>query len=396
ALIGEAPSAAACGLTGRRLANRPSALRIASSPCSGRTFAFGSDHFGPPTAPSRIASALRAASSVAAGSGSPWRSIAMPPMSCSANLKSWPKRAATASRTGTVAETISGPMPSPGSTTMSACMEWMDLRGRIRCGGRPARADRAAAPGCGRAGNGPAGSGGGARIDGAGAGRVAAQDAVGDVEPRQRAGLDDVAAGAAALVFDALVVDAQRRLALGVGAEADAVHAVAFQRQLHAGGVGQGREQGVDRAVAQRALADLAAVRVRQLHLGAGAVAAVADGHRRQPEALAADATADQPLQVVVLDHALLLAQVLELREHLVELFVLHGVAQRAQAVADRGAAAVAAQHHLGVRPADVGGVHDLVGVAIAQHAVLVDAGFVRERVLAHDRLVALHRHADQ
>ena len=45
---------------GRRLAKRPSALRSARSPCSGRTVADGSSHFGPPTAPSRIASAARA------------------------------------------------------------------------------------------------------------------------------------------------------------------------------------------------------------------------------------------------------------------------------------------------------------------------------------------------
>jgi hypothetical protein len=57
ALIGEASSTAGCGTTGRRFANSPSALRSCSRPCSGRTLEFGSDHFGPPTAPSRIASA---------------------------------------------------------------------------------------------------------------------------------------------------------------------------------------------------------------------------------------------------------------------------------------------------------------------------------------------------
>ena len=54
---GEASTSAGCGATGRRLAYRPSALRIASSPCSGRTFAVGLSHFGPPTAPSSTASA---------------------------------------------------------------------------------------------------------------------------------------------------------------------------------------------------------------------------------------------------------------------------------------------------------------------------------------------------
>ena len=46
--------------TGRRLAKTPRPLRSPSSACSGRTVAFGSSHFGPPTAPSRTASAARA------------------------------------------------------------------------------------------------------------------------------------------------------------------------------------------------------------------------------------------------------------------------------------------------------------------------------------------------
>ena len=36
--------------------------------------------------------------------------------------------------------------------------------------------------------------------------------------------------------------------------------------------------------------------------------------------------------------------------------------------------------------------VHDLVGRALLEHAVLVDAGLVRERVAPDDRLVGLHR----
>ena len=44
---------------GRRLANSPRPPRRAKRACSGRTAAFGSSHFGPPTAPSRTASAPR-------------------------------------------------------------------------------------------------------------------------------------------------------------------------------------------------------------------------------------------------------------------------------------------------------------------------------------------------
>ena len=44
----------------------------------------------------------------------------------------------------------------------------------------------------------------------------------------------------------------------------------------------------------------------------------------------------------------------------------------------------------------DRGGVHDLVGGALLEHAVLVDAGLVGEGVAAHDRLVGLHLVAGQ
>ena len=43
---------------------------------------------------------------------------------------------------------------------------------------------------------------------------------------------------------------------------------------------------------------------------------------------------------------------------------------------------------------ADVFGAHDLEGLDILQHAVLMDAGFVQECVLADDGLVELHRKA--
>ena len=59
---GDDATSAGWTLTGRRLANSPSPPRSAKSACSGRTGADGSDHFGPPTAPSRIASAARQAS----------------------------------------------------------------------------------------------------------------------------------------------------------------------------------------------------------------------------------------------------------------------------------------------------------------------------------------------
>ena len=56
--------------------------------------------------------------------------------------------------------------------------------------------------------------------------------------------------------------------------------------------------------------------------------------------------------------------------------------------------AAMLAEHEFRVRDANVFRSHDLVGAALFQHAVLMDAGFVGESVLADDRLVPLHLHA--
>ena len=49
------------------------------------------------------------------------------------------------------------------------------------------------------------------------------------------------------------------------------------------------------------------------------------------------------------------------------------------------------AQHQLGLLQTDVFRTHDLVGLMMFEHAVLMDAGLVGEGVLADDRLVALH-----
>ena len=64
------------------------------------------------------------------------------------------------------------------------------------------------------------------------------------------------------------------------------------------------------------------------------------------------------------------------------------------QARAERVAAGKLAEHELVRVPADILGAHDLVRLAVLQHAVLVDARFVRERVRADDRLVRLNRKA--
>ena len=76
---------------------------------------------------------------------------------------------------------------------------------------------------------------------------------------------------------------------------------------------------------------------------------------------------------------------------HLDQLIALELEAQIGAAALHRMAARVLAEHERIPRRAHVLGAHDLVGAAILQHAVLVDAGFVRERIAADDRLVHLH-----
>src|SRR6185295_14951111 len=62
--------------------------------------------------------------------------------------------------------------------------------------------------------------------------------------------------------------------------------------------------------------------------------------------------------------------------------------------VAEGVAAAVLAEHQAAARQPDFLRTHDLVRGMVLEHAVLMDAGFVRERVFAYYRLVARHRHA--
>ena len=69
-------------------------------------------------------------------------------------------------------------------------------------------------------------------------------------------------------------------------------------------------------------------------------------------------------------------------------LLLLDLVAQILQPLAEARAPGVLAHHQPVGGPADRFGGHDLVGRALLDHAVLVDAGLVREGVGADDRLV--------
>ena len=118
--IGDACASSSINLTGRRLAKTPRTERNFRSPCSGRTVAFGSDHFGPPTAPNKMAALSSQLEIVSGGNGSPVASMAAPPISCSLKLNVCPCREAMVSRILRPSSVTSGPIPSPGRSVIRA------------------------------------------------------------------------------------------------------------------------------------------------------------------------------------------------------------------------------------------------------------------------------------
>ena len=96
-------------------------------------------------------------------------------------------------------------------------------------------------------------------------------------------------------------------------------------------------------------------------------------------------------LEILVVDLLLLVSQIKEGIVHLVELLLVKLVAELLQAVLQRGMARTRGEHDLGLAGADLFRIDDLIGVALLQHAVLMDAGGMRERVGADDSLVHLH-----
>ena len=67
--------------------------------------------------------------------------------------------------------------------------------------------------------------------------------------------------------------------------------------------------------------------------------------------------------------------------------------AQSLEAVIQGVAAGMLAQHDIALVDTHRLRGHDLIGAGVLQHAVLVDAGFVGEGVLAHHGLVLLHKY---
>ncbi len=97
-------------------------------------------------------------------------------------------------------------------------------------------------------------------------------------------------------------------------------------------------------------------------------------------------------LDVLVVDVLLAVGQRLEAHEGVFELIAGEVIAQFLELVHEGVAAGMLAHDQRGLLHADALGHHDLVGLGMLEHAVLVDAALVREGVAADDRLVVLHR----
>ena len=158
-------------------------------------------------------------------------------------------------------------------------------------------------------------------------------------------------------------------------------------------------EDRVDRAVAGEVADDLLVVgradrdaRVRRAPVGDVDVEPL----ERVGAQLVAELVGDERLEVHRGHGLLAVGDLLEALERGVQRLAVDLEAQLLQRALERVPARVLAEHEVVALQPDRRGVHDLVRRAVLEHAVLVDAGLVRERVAPDDRLVRLHRVAGE
>ncbi len=108
------------------------------------------------------------------------------------------------------------------------------------------------------------------------------------------------------------------------------------------------------------------------------------------------DLIGDDRFQVASFDRLFLVGHLQKALIDLFKLLCVQDVAQLYQPVAQASAAGTSREHDLRVGHANVPRVDDLVGGALLEHTVLVDAGRVGKGVRPNDRLVGLHRDARQ
>ena len=97
-------------------------------------------------------------------------------------------------------------------------------------------------------------------------------------------------------------------------------------------------------------------------------------------------------LDVFVVNMLFAIGQILHAVESFFKRVLAEFIAQLSELIAERRAARMFAHHERGLRYAHRGRRHDLVSLLVLQHAVLMDAAFMREGIPADNRLVILHR----
>ena len=88
----------------------------------------------------------------------------------------------------------------------------------------------------------------------------------------------------------------------------------------------------------------------------------------------------------------LLVGERLEAVEGVVQRVVAELVTQFFELLAEGVTARMLAHDERSLRHADIFRAHDLVGLRMLEHAVLMDAALMRERIPADDGLIVLHR----
>src|SRR5690606_28999577 len=224
-----------------------------------------------------------------------------------------------------------------------------------------------------------------------------ALDAIDHFQVRTGGRFDDVRADARTAIAAPVVLHREQRFSLRILSDRNTVN---FELADLYGGSGRGIDRldyGIDGPFGAHLLIDDATVGVLQRDRDAGSRARLGF-HRKAlqgPRAFRARFRAHHERFDVPVEQLLfLVGEGLEFLEQSIQLRLFDPEAELFHAFAECVTAAVLAEHEVRPREADVLRTHDFVGGVVAQHAVLVNAGFVRERVLADDRLVARNRHA--
>ncbi|KAF0129964.1 MAG: Uncharacterized protein FD148_1652 [Methylocystaceae bacterium] len=155
-----------------------------------------------------------------------------------------------------------------------------------------------------------------------------------------------------------------------------------------------GVEDRVDGAVAGRLMRQLLSVNVERERRRLRAMCASHHHQRLDLDVIMSvdDLVVDQRDQIFVVNEFLAVGQILEAIERVQQRVLAEVIAELLQLFTKRVAARMLAHDERGLGDPDALRRHDLIGVRILEHAVLMDSALMRESVPPDDRLVVLHR----